>query len=114
MTNHKLLSRLLTAALLSMTSVAVVPAYAADEAATPAGAVSARVDDATITAKVKAVLIEDPQIQSLSIGVTTEKGVVRLSGIVPNAELGNRALQLAAKVPGIKSVESQLTLRPAG
>ncbi len=114
MTNHKLHSRLLAVALLALASIAVGPAHSADEATKPPGAVAAYADDATITAKVKAVLIEDQQVQSLSIGVTTEKGVVKLSGVVPSAEVGNRALQLAARVQGVKNVQSDLQLRPAG
>ena len=112
MTNHKLPSRLLSVAFLSLTSVAAVSAHAASEAAKPPGVFSANTDDAAITARVKAALIQDPQVQSLSINVATEKGVVILSGIVPNAEVGKHVLQLAAQVPGIKKVESQLKLRP--
>jgi hyperosmotically inducible periplasmic protein len=113
MTNYKTISRLLTTVLLSLASVTAVSTHAAEEATPPQpGAASAYVDDATITAKVKAALLEDQQVQSLSISVTTKKGVVKLSGIVPNAEVGNRALQIASTVPGIKNVESALQLRP--
>lgn len=114
MTNHKLHARLLAVALLALASIAVGPVRAAGEATQPPGAVAAYVDDATITAKVKAVLIEDQQIQSLSISVTTEKGIVKLSGVVPSAEVGNRALQLASRVQGVRNVQSDLQLRPAG
>ena len=115
MANHKILSSLLTAAMVSLASVAAVSAQAADQPTKQPGAVSGYVDDATITTKVKAALLEDQQVQSLSIGVTTEKGIVKLSGVVPSAEAGNRVMQLAARVPGIKNVDgSQLTLRPAG
>ena len=61
MTNHKLLSRVLAVALLSLTSVAAISAHAADQATKPPGTVAANADDATITAKVKAVLDKGPK-----------------------------------------------------
>lgn len=135
MQNHKMLSRLLAAALVSLASVAAVSVQAADvgtSAATAAstnssspttapgattsgtGPTSAYADDAMITTMVKAALIEDKQVQSLKIKVATEQGVVKMSGTVPNAEVGNRALQLAATVQGVKEVKNDLKLKPAG
>lgn len=76
-----------------------------------AGATSAYADDAMITTMVKAALIEDKQVKSLKIKVSTEQGVVKMSGTVPNAEVGNRALQLATTVQGVKGVKNDLKVK---
>ncbi|MDP3844753.1 MAG: BON domain-containing protein [Oxalobacteraceae bacterium] len=75
------------------------------------GATSAYADDAMITTMVKTALIEDKQVKSLKISVTTEQGVVKMSGTVPNAEVGNRALQLATTVQGVKGVKNDLKVK---
>jgi len=110
MQNHQLFSRLLVAASMSLASVAAVSVHAADDA-TSASAPAAAVDDATITTRVKSALLEDKQVQSLKITVTTENGVVKMSGVVPSADVGNRALQLAARVPGVKDIKNELKLK---
>lgn len=108
MQNRKTLSRLFSASLLSL----AFSVQAAELATLPRGpgsatdAASVYVDDAMITTKVKAALIEDKQVQSLKISVSTEKGVVKLSGSVPNADVGKHVLQLAAKVQGVRDVKS--------
>lgn len=136
MQNHKMLSRLLVAALISLTSVAAVQAadastsaaansttatgastdtgaapLGAGSATTAVGATSAYADDAMITTMVKAALVEDKQVQSLKISVSTEKGVVKMSGVVPTAEVGQRALQLAAGVQGVQDIKSELKVK---
>lgn len=64
-----------------------------------------------ITTMVKAALVEDKKVQSLKISVTTEQGVVKMSGTVPSAEVGKRALQLAAGVQGVQDVKSELKVK---
>jgi hyperosmotically inducible protein len=147
MQNHKMLSRLLAAALVSLASVAAVSVHAADPAAAPPGATSgsgstygsgsssatgapsatgatsatgagpapsatsAYADDSMITTMVKAALLEDKQVQSLKISVSTAQGVVKMSGTVPSADVGRHALQLAAAVQGVKEVKNDLKLK---
>lgn len=112
MHNRKTLSRFFTASLLSL----AFSVQAAEMASLPRGpgsaadAASAYVDDAMITTMVKAALIEDKQVQSLKISVSTEKGVVKLSGTVPSADAGKRVLHLVARVQGVKDVKSELQL----
>lgn len=116
MQNRKIFSSLLAAALVSLASAAAVSAQAADaatnEAASPSGA-SSYTDDAMITTMVKAALAKDKEVQSLKISVTTEQGVVKMSGVVPNAEAGKHALQVAAAVRGVKDVKNELTVKSA-
>jgi hyperosmotically inducible protein len=66
-------------------------------------------DDATLTAKVKAAILAEPGLRSLQIGVETKDSVVTLSGTVASAPLKDRAKQLAEKVAGVRSVVDNLT-----
>ncbi len=113
MQNPKVLSRVLAAALLSMASIATVHAADATSTTAPAAASSSQADDATITAKVKAALSEDKQLSAARINVSSEQGVVRISGAVPSAEVGQRALELAAGIKGVRDVKSELTVKAA-
>lgn len=68
------------------------------------------IDDAAITAKVKAVLINDSLTQSAGIDAKTYKGLVQLSGFASEDEQRVRAAQLALKVPGVKTVRNDILL----
>ena len=59
--------------------------------------------DTSITARVKAALIEARDIQGNTIKVVTEAGVVHLMGIVTRAE-GDRAAMVASRVSGVQRV----------
>jgi osmotically-inducible protein OsmY len=72
------------------------------------------IDDATITARVKTALLNDPQVSGLRIDVDTAKGVVTMSGIVRSAAEEQRAIQLARQVDGVRDVRSTLQVNPAG
>ncbi len=58
--------------------------------------------DSDITAAVKDTFKQDEVLSSTNIEVNTEKGVVTLSGAVPNAMAYTRAISLARRVPGVK------------
>jgi hyperosmotically inducible periplasmic protein len=61
-------------------------------------------DDATITAKVKANLIADPEVRALDIDVDTVDGRVTLQGKVANESLRAEAEKLARITPGVRQV----------
>lgn len=61
-------------------------------------------DDATITAKVKANLIADPEVRALSIDVDTVDGRVTLQGKVATAGQKAEAEKLARITPGVRQV----------
>lgn len=64
------------------------------EAAKEAGAaVSAKVDDAAITASVSAGLAKDPDLSAIKINVDTKAGAVSLKGPAPTAAAKARAGQ---------------------
>jgi hyperosmotically inducible protein len=68
-------------------------------------------DDATITSKVKADLIEDPLTKARDISVTTDQGVVQLSGFVDSQEQRDEATRIAKSVSGVRSVDNGLQLQ---
>ena len=68
------------------------------------------VDDKTLSAKVNA-LLADKDVKSSQIGVTTYSGVVQLSGFVESPAQAQRAVMVAEKVDGVKSVKNDIRLR---
>jgi hyperosmotically inducible protein len=69
------------------------------------------ISDTTITTKVKAELLANKHISSLSISVATDKGVVTLTGNVNNAMQKKIAAKVASKVKGVKSVQDELMIK---
>lgn len=69
------------------------------------------IDDGVVTAKVKAMLIEDPVTKAHQINVETFKGTVQLSGFVDSDQARTRALQLARDVDGVKQVKDAMQVR---
>jgi hyperosmotically inducible protein len=70
--------------------------------------VSGTIDDATITARVKTTLLNDPQAGAMKIDVDTANGVVTMSGLVKSKAEEMRAVQLVRQTPGVKDVKSEL------
>jgi len=68
------------------------------------------IDDAAITAKIKAEILSDPLLKVFQITVTTTNGVVRLSGTVDSQQSIDRAMEIARSVKDVKSVENGLVL----
>jgi hyperosmotically inducible periplasmic protein len=64
------------------------------------------IDDATITTKVKASFVADPQVSALAIDVDTANGVVSLTGVVDGEAERQRAIQLAQGIEGVKRVDA--------
>lgn len=77
----------------------------------PGRGVAEIVDDATITAGVKAALVGDPDLKASDINVETYQGVVQLSGFVSSAESVATAATVARTVKGVKSVRNDLRLK---
>jgi len=69
------------------------------------------IDDAEITAKVKAAIFAEPGLKTLQISVDTVNGVVTLSGSVDSLPNSDRAKALAGAVAGVKEVENKLVLK---
>ena len=62
-----------------------------------------RSNDSYVGAKVKASLLDAPDLGSHYFDVTTERGIVYLMGLVTRAE-GDRAADIASRVPGVHQV----------
>jgi osmotically-inducible protein OsmY len=71
------------------------------------------IDDATITARVKTALLNDPQVGGLRIDVDTTLGVVTMSGVVRSQSEAERAVQLARGITGVRDVKSTLQVNPS-
>lgn len=69
------------------------------------------IEDAEITAKVKAAILAEPGLKSLQISVDTVKGVVTLSGTIDTQQNSDRAKTLAGAVAGVKEVENRLMVK---
>jgi len=69
------------------------------------------VDDAVITAKVKAAVLEEPSLKSAEINVETSKGRVQLTGFVRSRADINKAVAVAKGVKGVKSVKNDMILK---
>ena len=68
----------------------------------------AAMDDATITTRVKTVLLNDPQVAATKIDVSTTGGVVTLSGSVQSKAEETRAIELTRQITGVRDVKSTL------
>jgi len=69
------------------------------------------VDDATITASVKAKLVADKPSNVTRVDVDTNNATVYLNGTVESPEHKTRAEQLAWQAKGVKSVVNNLQVQ---
>jgi hypothetical protein len=68
-------------------------------------------DDAALTTKIKSKMALDDTVQARRVDVTTDHGVVTLSGTVESQAERQRAVQLARETAGVKSVTDHLQVR---
>ena len=68
------------------------------------------ISDAWITTKLKSKYYVDDDVKGLNIDVTTNGGVVTLTGKVSNAAQRAKALSLAKTTDGVKQVVDKLTI----
>ncbi|MBF0279193.1 MAG: BON domain-containing protein [SAR324 cluster bacterium] len=66
--------------------------------------------DTAITAKINAEYIADENVKTFKIGVKTYRGVVTLTGKVPNQQMIDRAIRIAEDMEGVNEVNSLLTV----
>ena len=70
-----------------------------------------QIDDATVTGRVKTVLVADPDIRRFDISVVTFKGEVQLTGFVNSQRKIDLAAQLAGDTEGATSVKNELMVK---
>ena len=68
-------------------------------------------DDVAITTRVKAAILNDPDLRSSEISVETFRNVVQLSGFVSSQAEINAAVELTRSVAGVRSVKNDMRLR---
>ncbi|MEI7036098.1 BON domain-containing protein [Fulvimonas yonginensis] len=122
MRNHTAFHRTLLAAGF-VAALAAVPfaqagaqdAYAGSDSSQANQTVPGKVDDAWITTKVKSEFATTKEIPATNISVDTSDGRVRLTGTVANDMQKNRAIEVAHRVKGVKSVDATgLTVTASG
>ena len=69
------------------------------------------IDDAWITAKVKALLLKDEAVKGLDVNVETHKGTVQLAGWVYSPAQIAQAEKVALGVEGVKAVKNDLMVK---
>jgi osmotically-inducible protein OsmY len=69
------------------------------------------IDDAAITAKVKAAIFNEPTLKATEINVETYKGDVQLSGFVAQPADAARAAEVARGIKGVASVKNDIRVK---
>jgi hyperosmotically inducible protein len=69
-----------------------------------------KIDDASITAQVKMVLLYHRSTSAIKTSVTTKRGVVTLTGKAKNAAEKDLAAKFVKDVKGVKSVKNKMTI----
>jgi hypothetical protein len=69
------------------------------------------IDDTLITTKVKAAFVRDETVSALRIGVTSNNGIVQLSGFANSPQEAERAAMVASQIPGVKEVENDIQVK---
>jgi osmotically-inducible protein OsmY len=72
------------------------------------GGVTRAMSDSAVTTKVKAQILGNTTLREADIAVTTNNGVVTLSGRVPSQEARNLAVDLVRNTGGVARVEDRL------
>jgi osmotically-inducible protein OsmY len=73
--------------------------------------IGGKIDDASITAQVKMVLLYHRSTSAINTSVVTKRGVVTLSGKAGNAAEKDLAAKFAGDVNGVKGVKNLMTIK---
>jgi len=84
----------------------------APRAGVTSGAGPAAIAEAELVARVKTALLNDAVVGVRRIDVQARTDEVRLTGRVASAAERDRAVQIARGTPGVRSVISDLEIRP--
>jgi hyperosmotically inducible protein len=93
-------------------SLAACGKSAETSAVAPQGStVGNEIDDAVVTARIRAALMADPKINSYDFKIETRKGDVLLSGFVDNQEQLALATTTVQAVEGVKSIQNNVAIK---
>lgn len=70
-------------------------------------------DDATTTARVKAALLADPDVNGFDIDVSTSDATVTLTGRVASDAEREQAARIARELEGVRNVKNALKVAAA-
>lgn|SRR5699024_1914425 len=104
--------KILPALALSSAAVFGVVSLSACSVARDQQSTSEYVDDATITAKIKAEFVKDDVVGATTVSVETMNGEVQLSGFAKSQAERSRAEQIAKSTQGVRSVKNSIEIRP--
>lgn len=97
--------RLLIILLASLLALSVCELHAADR--NDLKTIEQDISDAVITAKITASFTRNTLLNPLKIKVSTENGIVTISGHVKNKKAFIEALRIASNTKGVKTVETE-------
>jgi osmotically-inducible protein OsmY len=98
----------LMSVLLAAGMVALATGCASDRPDRTAGE---SIDDQAISRRVKEALSSDPAYKFTEVKVASYQGKVQLSGFVDKGEQKGQAPDIAKKVPGVKEVRNDITMK---
>jgi hyperosmotically inducible periplasmic protein len=99
---------------LKLLSIALLAVLTLAACSSTGRSVGENVDDATITASVKAKLAAEKMGTLTSVDVDTRQRIVYLNGVVPSEDLKHRAGNIAWSVKGVQSVINNLSVKVTG
>jgi hyperosmotically inducible periplasmic protein len=103
-----------TNASVALAALLAAATLAGCETAPPYESNARAIDDSTITANVKAALVQDPATRSRNISVNTIRGTVELTGFVDSRGERDEAARDAGSVAGVRSVDDELEINSGG
>ena len=107
--NVSQMSRKMLIALAIYTSVgAAATAWSAPDSTDRSASVGAALSDTAITGQVKTKFAADQRLKGSDVSVTTNNGVVTLTGTAPSSTARSAAESLASNVSGVRSVNNQI------
>lgn len=101
---------ILLASFLALATAAQATSQPRDAAPATRSPAAQFIDDASITANIKAKHAEDRTVRITAIGVETRHGIVQLSGFTPSITEKSRAEVIAWTIPGVRSVRNDIIL----
>jgi len=106
--NNMFSALFLSAALMAGAGLLTISGCASTETQSSTGEY---IDDTLITTRVKAAIMNDPDLKVTEINVETFKGVVQLSGFVSSRAQIDRAVVVAREVAGVTSVKNDMRVK---
>jgi len=103
-------TKLITAAVAALIigSVATSNIASADDAA---ASIDAKLDDASMIAKIKTNLLRSSEVEGLDVGVDVKDGVVTLSGTAGTPNERASAEKIARTSDGVKRVDNRIVIK---